>query len=203
MAYRPDDPATEKQVNYLDALSKELVTLSVSAKAYDLEGHDEFEAAAKDVVDALAGYNERGDLTKSNASRAIDYIIETNRVIKAKVNEAKSRVTLAPVTVAGFDLSRRDSAGVYVMRDGSYTRVYYGQQSGNMLAKRLRVVDGEYEYQYIGMAQKHAKMVDRKMTIDEAKSLGKATGTCCVCGRRLDDPESVDAGIGPVCASKF
>jgi len=31
---------------------------------------------------------------------------------------------------------------------------------------------------------------------------GHRTGTCGVCGRRLSDPESVEAGIGPVCASK-
>lgn len=32
---------------------------------------------------------------------------------------------------------------------------------------------------------------------------GKLTGTCGVCGRVLEDEESVAAGIGPVCAKKF
>ncbi len=32
---------------------------------------------------------------------------------------------------------------------------------------------------------------------------GKLTGTCGVCGRKLEDEESVAAGIGPICASRF
>lgn len=32
---------------------------------------------------------------------------------------------------------------------------------------------------------------------------GLATGTCGVCGRRLEDPESVARGIGPVCFEKL
>lgn len=36
-----------------------------------------------------------------------------------------------------------------------------------------------------------------------AVAYGKATGRCCVCSTELTNPESVDAGIGPICASKF
>ena len=32
---------------------------------------------------------------------------------------------------------------------------------------------------------------------------GRETGTCGVCSRPLEDPESVARGIGPVCAKKF
>lgn len=32
---------------------------------------------------------------------------------------------------------------------------------------------------------------------------GHITGSCGVCGRTLEDPESVERGIGPVCAEKF
>jgi len=36
-----------------------------------------------------------------------------------------------------------------------------------------------------------------------ATTMGKLTGTCCICGKLLTDPASVAAGIGPVCASNF
>jgi hypothetical protein len=36
-----------------------------------------------------------------------------------------------------------------------------------------------------------------------AKASGLATGSCSCCGRELTDPESVAAGIGPVCANKW
>lgn len=38
---------------------------------------------------------------------------------------------------------------------------------------------------------------------DVLRVKGKETGRCCCCGRELTDPESVAAGIGPICASKW
>lgn len=38
---------------------------------------------------------------------------------------------------------------------------------------------------------------------DVLRVKGKETGRCCCCGRELSDPESVAAGIGPICASKW
>lgn len=201
---RPDGPATERQIEYLDSLSRTMVTLSQKATSLGLEGADDYLKAATDVVDALAGYQSRGNLTKGNASRAIDYIVESNRTISAKIS---SHSAAAPTTSSDFIAPKKtytkDDAGVYRAVDGSFIRIYYGQQSGVMLAKRMTVVNGDLEYQYVGLADRHAKKIERKLTLDEAKKIGKATGTCCVCGRRLDDPESVDAGIGPVCAGKF
>jgi hypothetical protein len=36
-----------------------------------------------------------------------------------------------------------------------------------------------------------------------AMKFGKLSGRCCSCGRDLTDPESIERGIGPVCADKF
>lgn len=41
------------------------------------------------------------------------------------------------------------------------------------------------------------------LSLDAAKEFGKLYGTCCVCGRILTNPDSISAGIGPVCAAKF
>lgn len=32
---------------------------------------------------------------------------------------------------------------------------------------------------------------------------GRATGKCSICSRKLTDPESVEAGVGPICRAKF
>lgn len=44
---------------------------------------------------------------------------------------------------------------------------------------------------------------DTLMTFEEAKAFGAVYGTCCVCGRTLTDENSIEAGIGPICAKKF
>lgn len=104
-----------------------------------------------------------------------------------------------PKAVAGLV-----QAGVYVNADGKVYRVYLGQQSGKMLAAlAIRHEDGTAEFDYAGQADRFVTPSSRKMTIEEAASWGKATSTCIVCTRRLDVPESVDRGIGPVCFAKM
>lgn len=36
-----------------------------------------------------------------------------------------------------------------------------------------------------------------------AQEFGRLSGVCCSCGRDLTDPDSIAAGIGPVCARRF
>lgn len=36
-----------------------------------------------------------------------------------------------------------------------------------------------------------------------AETYGHLTGHCCICNRELTNPESVERGIGPICADKF
>jgi hypothetical protein len=92
---------------------------------------------------------------------------------------------------------------MYRLEDGTIVRVYLGQRSGKMLAKKL-VTDGDHhEYEYMGKATRFVKADTAKLSLEEAKEFGRMTGTCCVCARRLDNPESVEAGIGPVCAKGF
>jgi hypothetical protein len=43
----------------------------------------------------------------------------------------------------------------------------------------------------------------RKMTLEEAIQFGRLYGFCCRCGTILTDENSIEAGIGPVCAEKF
>lgn len=42
----------------------------------------------------------------------------------------------------------------------------------------------------------------RLLTLDEMRDIGRKTGICCACGRALDDPKSIEDGIGPICAKQ-
>lgn len=39
--------------------------------------------------------------------------------------------------------------------------------------------------------------------VKAAVAYGQATGNCCFCARKLDDPRSVEVGYGPICADRF
>jgi hypothetical protein len=137
------------------------------------------ERAGNEVVEAqrrlLNVARESGNLTADLVSRAITVLLEIPKTPAAEVE-----------------------AGVYVLANGNLARVYLGQQSGGMLLKE--VVDGELEYR--GKAERFLAG-SRKATIEEVGNWGRTTGTCLVCTRRLDDPESVDRGIGPVCYARM
>lgn len=42
----------------------------------------------------------------------------------------------------------------------------------------------------------------RLLSEDELIKIGRSTGICCVCGKTLDNPSSIAAGIGPYCAKQ-
>ena len=50
---------------------------------------------------------------------------------------------------------------------------------------------------------KDALLTIAKNPVEAAKAYGKLTGSCSCCGRELTDPVSIEAGIGPVCATKW
>lgn len=94
-------------------------------------------------------------------------------------------------------------AGMYRTADGTLVRVYFGKNSGQMLAKRLDgSAEAGYSFEYMGKADRFVTAADR-MSLEEAKAWGRVTSHCCACGAHLDDPTSVEAGIGPVCATKI
>lgn len=165
--------ATDPQMDYIESLMSQV--------------HMSDEARAKAESDLAAG------ITSFNASRWIDRL-ETLRKEQGQ-SGVRSR----------SPRSSEPEAGMYKSEDGTILRVYLGQKSGRMLLKRL--VEPEYEgdswsYEYVGAAARRLPADAKPLPLEEAKRFGKMTGTCCVCARRLDNPESVDAGIGPVCAGR-
>lgn len=175
-APRPVRLASEKQVALIERLAPEK------------------DGGMSYVADFLArlGLADVANLPVKAASELIDSLFALPKV--------------APV--AGGDYE----AGMYVAPDGRIFRAYLGQQSGQILAKEVIRTDETYgldgrgglaySLEYRGLASKHIPAGSRRMTLEEAKEWGRATGSCVKCGRRLDVPESVDAGIGPVCAGK-
>ena len=89
--------------------------------------------------------------------------------------------------------------GMYQTPDGEIYRVQPSRETGNLYAKHM-LVGGGFEYERGAISR--LTPAD-KMTLEQAKAWGMATGVCCVCGAFLTDQKSVSEGIGPVCAKKF
>jgi len=86
----------------------------------------------------------------------------------------------------------------YFYVEGLIYKVQASKSSGNLYAK----VFGDTGYEYAPGAMRLLKSATR-LTLEQAAEIGVKTGRCVVCARLLTDPESVAAGIGPVCAARL
>jgi hypothetical protein len=175
-------PATERQINYLRALH-------VERKGRELTEYQ------------IAG------LTAAEASAMIDTLKAMPRLQTNLTPEYRPSAVKVPVESL--------TAGVYRTAAGEFFRVYPARSGSHMLAKRMITSDGsartfiprasqfdEISFEYAGAATRFVKLADR-LSADEAARFGAQFGVCMVCGAALTDPDSVAAGIGPVCKAKY
>lgn len=76
------------------------------------------------------------------------------------------------------------------------------QGSGHLYAKKLTQVGDDWAFEYVSGLIRSIR-ADWKMTLEQAKKFGQLYGVCCRCGAALTDEDSIEAGIGPICAGKF
>lgn len=74
--------------------------------------------------------------------------------------------------------------------------------SGHLYAKVLDPETGEWIIARGAVTELRAGK-GTALTLDRAKELGHLYGRCISCGRTLTNESSIEAGIGPVCATKF
>lgn len=92
-------------------------------------------------------------------------------------------------------------AGIYLV-DGKVVKVQKSKTSGKPYAMELIVSgkSGSFIYRP-GLIYK--VQPEDKMSLASAVEFGMVYGVCCNCGRTLTNKDSVEAGIGPICAKKF
>ena len=119
----------------------------------------------------------------------------------------------APATEGGLDLSSLPS-GHYAVPDGDSRLKVFIQQGKGKWAGWTFVKDGaEYgqgtRYGMQRPGETYRGKIEAALTaiLDDpeaaVKAYGRLTGTCGICGRHLEDADSVAAGIGPICAGKM
>lgn len=137
----------------------------------------EKEWAAAPVAATVTKFKDGEVLGRKEVSAAIDQLMAIKGPAKATVKVAD---------------------GFYILNDTIY-KVQTSPNSGHSYAKKL-TSHGEFVYA-VGMVGKLAAA--QPLTLGLAKQYGKLYGMCVVCGRTLTDENSIAAGIGKICASKF
>jgi len=117
------------------------------------------------------------DLTFTHARLALDFLFGASLLPQPAVEQV--------------------TEGIY-LREGVVYKVQAARGLGNLYAK---VLEGK-RFEYAAGAIRDLRP-EHKMTLEQAEEYGARYGVCCQCGRTLTKKESVDAGIGPICAGKF
>lgn len=97
-----------------------------------------------------------------------------------------------PVTEAGF----------YIQGETIFKVQKAVHGSGKLYAKQLMIAGDKGSFEYApGMINK--LRAGDKLTKERAAELGQLYGMCMICGATLTDEQSIERGIGPICAGKL
>lgn len=97
--------------------------------------------------------------------------------------------------------------GYYKAANGDFLNVVENRQKTRTYAKRLEVTKApgqraKARWVYAPGAAAGVAHVT-PLSLEEAAKFGHLNGVCLICCKALTDPESVRAGIGPVCRKKI
>lgn len=110
---------------------------------------------------------------------------------KIRLHTAEGRLVV--LALAG---AKSKYAGQVMLTDGGPfgSNVWYGAIAQDGTWQRSRAVTPDVVELLRSLSADPAQV---------ARAFGRATGSCCFCGRELETAESVTVGYGPVCAANF
>ena len=153
-------------------------------------------------------FNKRGSLSEKQTGAAVAMLmkVKANQAARAEAptvdlsnvvamfNKAHEAIKTPKFRFEDLVVSRAPDSGanagaLYVKVDGEYAGKV---KEGKWFGLRTAPQDTLSKLQQIANSP-----------LDSAVAYGRKTGNCAMCGRSLTKHESVDRGIGPICAERF
>jgi hypothetical protein len=135
-------------------------------------------------------------LTRENAPAENSEFASLFAAFEAAKSKGAKRLTLR---FAGVNVKpSRDGASLWVTSQTETEEGRYGLQPKYLGKITSSGMDSRIPDEVKAVLEEAAKD-----PLTAAIRYGKLSGSCSCCGRTLTDPESVERGIGPICATKF
>lgn len=182
--------ATHKQIMYIVSLA--------TKRGYDVRAMvAETDESGEIVLNASGECSPK--ISKTAASASIKKLLDPRSEIDApKIATSVQVQTKVELEDGMYRVALDDS---HEMKIYKVQHAVHG--SGRQYAKVLVQYDDDSWGFEIARGVIFKLRPEHKMSLEDAKKFGALYGTCCVCGRTLTNEESIEAGIGPICASKF
>lgn len=193
--------ATYKQISYLKSLLEKNNELSVIA--YKFQGREFNQNKMSENRKDILRLAEEGD--SKSCSAAISQFIDINsRLTHILKSAGHDPDALKKAGAAPAELEPGTYFETIANGDGTdYIQIWKAQRSktsGHVYVKKL-FRNGAWKYA-AGMT-KHVLNSCETLSFEKAVEYGKMYGQCGSCGKTLTNPDSIAAGIGPICADKF
>lgn len=117
--------------------------------------------------------------------------IEKAFAAAAAKGKKKLKLFLGAFEYSPAGANSRNPGATYVKKGNDYL--------GKIVAGKFHKAYGCTEETAAAIIEHAGKVTD----FESIKVLGRDTGVCCCCGAELTDPDSIAAGIGPICAKKW
>lgn len=145
----------------------------------------------------LAGQAER-DAKRASADKAPKAKVDLARVEEIFATAKASGKKFPKLRLDGMVLSlagpnSRNAGAIYVKSGPSFEDDYFGKVIGGEFHKARTAPDSVTKALQILSAD----------PLSSAVAYGRTTGVCACCGRELTKKESIDRGIGPICADNW
>ena len=142
---------------------------------------------------AVMGAIARATIAADKAQNAPTLSVEPIEVAFSKASAAgiaRPKLRLGEFVFSPAPLTGKNPNAIYVKHsDGTYL----GKVAGSRLFT-VAAVSPEVEREIVAVAAD---------PLNAAIAYGKRYGKCAVCARTLTDPESIDRGVGAVCAANY
>jgi hypothetical protein len=137
---------------------------------------------------------------------------KTDLLSRRAASKLIDRMMKAPKTGTLYDGGRelrkytpKLELGWYSTSSGDVLKISRSSRSGVHYGSVLSLKDDHYEWVYAGEAARAALMFDdvHPLTLEAAKTWGKMTGWCCICGTQMMEDASKQIGLHRDCAKQL
>lgn len=167
-------PASEKQVSYIQSLANQRDINQLNGFLYER------------VFDLIT------DSGKFVSKREASDVITALKELPQKEQQNAEPKSEPPEGIHYFQDSDIEIFKVQVAHQGS----------GRKYAKKLNKETGQFEY-HGRKFPFHRLNEDSLLTLEKAKEFGDLYGMCAKCGATLTNEDSIERGIGPICAKSL
>ena len=137
-------------------------------------------------------------------AQGASYALVSNQISRLKAERSQARRERDAATFERASVRRWEPVGEgFYMMDEQVIKVVKSPYARNPFGLTVKTLNPDLGVWELAAPLLRLLKPEHKMTLEQAQAYGRLTGRCCRCAAILTDSDSIERGLGPICASKF